>query len=183
MQVVSGPGRTPLMLARVAAFVAVGVVGGLALSTIPNVELVTAICFAAGYLLGAWAGLLTGALVELIFAGFHPMGSSMGFLLLSQMLGMAGAGLTGALSRRICGPATGRCYLLVLVSSALISTVWFDVLTNLAYPASVGFVGMDPRVYAAAALPFAAIHIVSNLAVFLVIVAPLMPRLRKALNW
>ena len=176
-------GRSPLRIARVSAFVALGVVSGLALSSIPNVELVTVICFAAGYLLGLTAGLATGALVELLFAGFHPMGSSMGFLLFAQMAGMAGAGLVGAVVRRPAEAAPRGVYLGLLAAAALLCTAWFDLLTNLAYPVSIGFAGIDLRVYFAAALPFAAIHLLSNLAVFLVIAAPLLPRLRKALNW
>jgi hypothetical protein len=182
MVVMSGPNRSPLLLTRIAAFVAVGVVSGLALSTIPNVELVTAICFAAGYLLGLPAGLVSGALIECVFAGFHPMGSSMGFLLLAQMLGMASAGAIGAMTRPLSAE-TGISYRFLLAGAAVVATMWFDLLTNLAYPVSIGFAGLDLRVYFAAAVPFAAIHLAANVVVFVLLVAPLLPRLRKALSW
>ena len=48
--------RSPLLMTRIAAFTAIGVVAGLALVAVPNVEGVTAVCFMAGYLLGPLAG-------------------------------------------------------------------------------------------------------------------------------
>ena len=99
----SRQGRSPLLLTRIAMFVAVGIVLGLTLSAIPNVELVTAVCFVAGFLLGPSAGVLVGGLTEALFAGFHPMGSSFGVLLASQVVGMALAGALGGLAAWLVG--------------------------------------------------------------------------------
>jgi MFS family permease len=162
--------------------VAVGVVSGLVLAAIPNVELVTACCFSAGFLLGPLAGIVTGLLTEMVFAGFHPMGSSMGFLLVSQMLGMAGAGFAGGMVRSLVGANRSWYYRGASIAAAVVVTLFFDLITNLAYPVSVGFRGIELGAYLVAGLPFAAIHLISNVAVFAVIVTPLLPRLERVIT-
>ena len=130
-------GRPPLLLTRIAMFVAVGLVAGLALSAIPNVELVTAVCFVAGFLLGAGRrGCSCGGLTEALFAGFHPMGSSFGLLLVAQVLGMALAGLAGAMAAWLVGGQTARRVVSCRRSLGLgmLATIVFDILTNLAFP-------------------------------------------------
>jgi energy-coupling factor transport system substrate-specific component len=179
----SRAGRPPLLLTRIAALVAVGLVTGLALSAIPNVELVTAVCFIAGFLLGPSAGLLTGGLTEVLFAGFHPMGSSFGPILIAQVLGMALAGLCGAgaaaFSRNL---RKGYYYTAVVTGGGLVATAVFDLLTNLAYPITAGFSSSQFAVSMVAAIPFAAIHLLSNGLVFILLVVPLLPRLEKVMK-
>ncbi len=175
-------GRSPLLLTRVAMFVAVGVVSGLALSAVPNVELVTAVCFVAGFLLGPGAGVLVGGLTEALFAGFNPLGSSLGILLVSQVTGMAAAGALGGLAAWFTRGRYDRVrYPATIVAFGVVTTLIFDLLTNLAYPFTAGFSVSMLLVSLVAAIPFAGIHLVSNALVFLLIVAPLLPRLEKAL--
>jgi hypothetical protein len=179
----SGPRRSPLVLSRAAMFVAVGIVLGLALSSVPNVELVTAVCFVAGFLLGPSAGVLVGGLTEALFAGFNPLGSSFGVLLLMQVIGMAAAGALGGLAAWLVGHRYDRVrYPLMVVISGIFATFVFDVLTNLAFPLTAGFSISILVVTFTAAIPLAVIHIVSNAIIFLVIVTPLLPRLKKALT-
>ncbi len=167
----------PLLMTRAAAFVAVGVALGFLLAPVPNVELVTATCFCAGYLLGAGPGVLCSMLMEALFAGFHPMGSSAGLTLVAQCLGMGGAGLLGAL----CAPLTrssSRTLRVVLVTLFGIgATIWFDLLTNLAFPVAAGFSFEQTMASMVLAVPFAAIHLGSNALVFCLIVAPVLPKL------
>jgi len=171
------------MVTRIAMFVAVGVAAGWLLSAIPNVELVTAICFSAGFLLGASAGLLTGVLTEALFAGFHPMGSSLGLLLAAQCIGMALVGLTGYIAARVTGSRrNGLLYAIPVIGFGLLGTLIFDFLTNLAFPLAAGFSVSQTLVSLTIGLPFAAIHLLANAAVFTVIVLPLLPRLEKNLR-
>ncbi|MBU1982781.1 hypothetical protein KJ815_00065 [bacterium] len=176
-------GQSPLFITRVAMFVAVGVAVGWLLSAVPNVELVTAVCFMAGFLLGASAGLLTGALTEALFAGFHPMGSSLGPLLAAQVVGMALVGIAGAMAARVVGAQRrGLRYAMPVVGLGLIATIIFDSLTNLAFPLTAGFSISQTAVILAAGIPFAGIHVLSNAVAFSVVVVPLLPRLEKALR-
>jgi hypothetical protein len=183
MAVSSSRQFSPLIFARIASFTAIGIVLGLALSVIPNVELVTAVCFTAGFMLGSIAGVITGALTEALFAGFHPMGSTLGFVLIAQMIGMATAGLLGGFAAKACGSLRrGWFFFGILIGGAVISTLWFDLITNLAFPLMAGFSFSQTAVVLAAGIPFAVIHLISNIIVFLIVVAPLIPRLEKALG-
>jgi energy-coupling factor transport system substrate-specific component len=182
MRIESRLGPAPLLLTRIATFVAVGVVVGLGLAVVPNVELVTAVCFTAGFLLGPSAGFLTGALTEALFAGFHPMGSTLGLVLIAQMLGMGLAGLLGAMASTVAGSAMkGLRFALIVTGLGLITTFVFDLLTNLAFPVMAGFSVSQYVVVLAAGVPFAVVHLLSNGLVFSVIVTPLLPRLQKTL--
>lgn len=179
----SEPSRSPLLLTRTATFVAVGVVAGLALSAVPNVELVTAVCFSAGFLLGPAGGLLTGALTETLYAGFHPLGSSLGILLAAQIAGMIIAGLSGAAASVLSGPArTGFRWRIAVVGLGTAATLVFDLLTNLAFPVAAGFSPPQTLLSLTAAVPFALLHLASNLLVFTLIVVPLLPRLERILG-
>lgn len=171
--------RSPLFITRIAAFTAIGVVVGLVLAAVPNVEGVTAICFAAGYLLGPVAGILCGALTEALFAGFHPMGSSIGITLLLQVLGMSITGLLGGLAGKLGSTAVKNA--VIVVACGVLSTIQFDFLTNLAYIIMAGFSFSQALVVYTAALPFALIHSISNLLIFAIIVVPLLPRLERTL--
>ena len=177
----SRPVGSPLFMTRIASFVAVGLVAGIALAAVPNVELVTAVCFCAGFLLGSAAGLVTGGLTEALFAGFNPLGSSLGLLLVSQVIGMAAAGLIGALTRRLAGDRTGLRFSLIVVSMGALATLFFDLITNLAYPVAAGFSVSQTMVTLAMGVPFAVIHIGSNVIVFALLVVPLLPKLKKVL--
>ncbi len=161
---------------------AVGVVSGLALAGIPNVELVTATIFVAGNILGSSAGALTGALTELIFAGFHPMGSSMGILLLSQVVGMSLAGAIGGISAPVIIRLSGGVRMVAVAVLGFAVTLMYDLLTNLAYPLAAGFSFSQIAPYLIAGVPFAIIHCMSNMIVFAVLVTPLLHRLRRVLT-
>jgi hypothetical protein len=174
-------GHTPMLLTRMATLVAVGLASGLLLSAIPNVELVTAICFIAGFLLGPSTGTLTAALTELLFAGFNPMGGSFGILLVAQVSGMTLAGLAGALvSPLIAEHEHGSRYVSIVIGIGVLVTVIYDFLTNLAIAMMAGFSFSALLVTLVAGIPFAVIHVVSNGLVFAFIVTPLLPRLEKA---
>ncbi len=175
------PARSPLFMTRIASFVAVGLVAGIALAAVPNVELVTAVCFCAGFLLGAAAGVITGGLTEALFAGFNPLGSSLGFLLVAQVVGMAAAGLLGAFTRRLTGDKTGFLFSAIVVSMGALITLFFDLITNLAYPLAAGFSVSQTMVTLVMGVPFAVIHIGSNAVVFALLVVPLLPKLKKVL--
>ncbi|MCB9357144.1 MAG: hypothetical protein H6508_04360 [Calditrichaeota bacterium] len=172
----SGP---PLLLTRIAALVAVGVALGYLLAPVPNVELVTATCFCAGCLLGVGAGVLCSLLIETLFAGFHPMGSSLGLTLVAQCLGMAGAATLGGLFRPVARRLHGLSLAALVTLMGILSTLWFDLLTNLAFPVAAGFSFEQTLASLGLALPFAALHLLSNALVFLLVVLPAIPKLMR----
>ncbi len=177
MEPSGGFSSPPLLLTRSAAFVAVGIALGYLLAPVPNVELVTATCFCAGYLLGVGAGVLCSLLIESLFAGFHPMGSSMGLMLLSQCLGMTGVSVLGSLCRPLSIRRSQTMRVALITLFGFLGTLWFDFLTNLAFPVTAGFSFEQTLASFALALPFTAIHLISNTLVFLLVVSPLLPKL------
>jgi hypothetical protein len=169
----------PLFLTRVASFVAVGVVLGYVLMAIPNVELITATCFTAGYCLGPLGGIFVGALTEFLFAGFHPTGSSFGLLLIAQMLGMVFVGFAGSrLSIYIENPQKAASRRLLFLAGLLLTFV-FDVLTNIAFPVQAGFSLYQTLVTLIAGIGFSVVHFISNALIFSIVLPPLLARFEK----
>jgi hypothetical protein len=162
-----------------AAFIAVAVSLGYLLVGIPNVELVTATCFAAGYCLGSPAGVIVGAAAEFLFAGFHPMGSSFGLLLLAQMIGMALAGFVGGkMAGFLAAPQSFFSRRILLISGAFLTLI-YDLLTNLAFPIQAGFSFSQTLVTLVAGVGFAAIHIISNSLVFSIVLPKVLSQLKR----
>jgi hypothetical protein len=162
-----------------AAFIAVAVVLGYLLTAIPNVELVTATCFAAGYCLGPAAGAAVGAMAEFLFAGFHPMGSSVGLLLLAQMLGMALVGFAGGRTARLLAAPQSLASRRILFLAGAFVTLVFDLLTNLAFPLQAGFSFSQTLVALAAGVGFAAIHVGSNCLIFSIVLPKVLAQLKR----
>jgi hypothetical protein len=94
---------------------------------------------------------------------------------------MSTAGVLGGVAGFICGSSSGLRHKLIVVGLGIAATLLFDILTNLAFVFMAGFSFSQSSVVLAAALPFAAIHLGSNLIVFSIIVAPLLPRLQRTL--
>ncbi len=183
MEKSGGYASPPLLLTRTAAFVAVGVALGYLLAPVPNVELVTATCFCAGYLLGFGAGVLCSVLIEALFAGFHPMGSTFGLTLVAQCIGMAGAGAAGAVCAMITQRGAATWIRAALVTTfGILATLWFDLLTNLAFSVAAGFSFEQTLASLVLSAPFAAIHLVSNTLVFLLVVSPILPKLNSIIE-
>lgn len=168
-----------LLLTRMAAFIAVAVVLGYLLTAIPNVELVTATCFAAGYCLGPASGAAVGAAAEFLFAGFHPMGSSVGLLLLAQMLGMTLVGFAGGrIAGFLAAPQSLASRRILFLVGAFVTLV-FDLLTNLAFPLQAGFSFSQTLVALAAGAGFAAVHIGSNCLIFSIVLPKVLVQLKR----
>ncbi len=129
------------------------------LKIIPNVEWVSVLCLAAGMLLGPWAGIRVAVIGELLYSLTSPYGLAPPLVLLSQVAGMAPAGLAGGLMGRRHHPfwAFG--------ASGLFTTLWFDLCTNLASAPFVG--GIKPALLMA--IPLSAVHVASNVLFFSVV--------------
>ena len=126
------------------------------LKIIPNVEWVSVLVLAAGMLLGPWAGIRVAVLGELLYSLTSPYGLAPPLVLLSQTVGMAPAGIAGGLlgQRKCPFWAFGAC--------GLVTTLWFDLCTNLASAPFVG--GIKPALLMA--IPFSAVHVASNVLFF-----------------
>ena len=156
-------------LAYAALLVALGLTGAYA-ESIPNLESLSLVAFCAGVLLGARDGALVGALSMLLFTLLNPYGPAPPLVMAAQVLGMALAGISGALFARIGGPGWSpwqRAWVLAMV--AVIVTAVYDLATNVA----TGLVFGQMRVVLLAGIPFSLWHIGFNVALFAILGTPL----------
>lgn len=148
---------------------AVGLTGAYA-DSIPNFESLTLVTFCAGVLMGLRDGVLVGSLTMLLYTLLNPYGPAPPLVMLAQVGGMAMAGALGAVFARAGGPAWRpwrRAWVLGL--SAVVATVVFDLLTNVA----TGLVFGQMRYWLLAGIPFSLWHIGFNVAIFAVVGTPL----------
>lgn len=160
--------RRARRIAVEAVLIALIVVSG-RFKVVPNVEWVSTLCLASGLVLGTGAGIRVAAAGELLYSLTSPYGLAPPLVLAAQVLGMAPAGLAGGLLRTRAHPFW------VFGVTALVTTLWFDLCTNLATVLSLGL-PLGPSL--AAAAPFAAVHQGSNVVLF----AALGPLLRSRLS-
>lgn len=145
------------------------------------VELFTLALFVSGLLVGPGWGIWVGLVARLVFSVANPLGPAHPWVLAAQVLGGAWVGLLGGLFRPWLLPAaggaepssTGRTIL--LLGAALLATIGYDLLTNVAQGIVFGSV---PVTLAAAALP-AAQHLASNLVLFALLGGLLVPWLAR----
>jgi uncharacterized membrane protein len=162
-----------------AVLIALTVVLGLIFLSVPNVELFTASVFISGYILGPVGGAVVGALAELIFSLFNPMGAPVPPLLLAQIAAMALAGWVGGWFASHFQVTTYRLRIAVMTGLlGLGITLLFDIVTTLSF--SVLMAGGDLRKIAANfiyGMAFYVIHLLVNTMVFATLVPLLLGRL------
>ena len=154
-----------------AMFAGISAAAGYLLMAVPNVEAFTVILFVAGVVLGFRRGLIAAVIAALLYFGLNPQGGLFPPLLAAQMLGIAAAPLAGSLFRRL--KIKGLCRTFTLALTAILTTLWYDLLTNLAYPLTVGFDFKGVMLTLAAGIPFSLIHIAGNIVMFVILVPPL----------
>ncbi len=156
-----------------AIFIALIVGVGYALAFIPNIELVTALIFLAGVLMGWKSGLVVGGIGEFLFSALNPLGSGLIFppMLIAQVLAMMIVGGVGGLSRKFIlswQPRALNFVVIALIGGLL--TLFYDICVSLAYPLSAGFNMQGVLTTLAAGLAFSLIHILVNLTIFVLLV-------------
>lgn len=142
--------------------VAAGLTGVYA-ETLPNVEILTLVVFAAGVLLGARGGALVGGITMTLYSLLNPYGPVHPLVTASQALGEIAAGLAGggfaAVGFLEARPALRAA---LLASSGIIVTAFFDLVTNLAS----GVVFGQMRATLIGGIPFALLHMGTNAVLF-----------------
>ena len=145
---------------------AVAVVGGYLLIAVPNVELLTLTIAFAGLLLGPASGLLVGIATGAIFGTLNVMGLPYPPVWIAQLTGYA---FTGFLFGQFRSGFTAGQPVAVAVKCAVGGfgvTLFFDALTNIAFPVSTGVGPSQWWPYLVAGIPFAITHLVSNTLLF-----------------
>ena len=166
-----------------ALWIAVTVALGYALATVPNVELVTASVFLAGYLFGPAAGVLVGISAEFLYSLTSPYGLAAPPLLVAQLLGMAFAGFTGGwLGRPASPPRAGLRLHLTFGLAGLFVTLVFDLITTASFLVFSGITLKKLLVSAVFGLGFYLVHIGWNTLVFATVLPAVAIQLRNRLR-
>jgi hypothetical protein len=156
-------------LSYAALMVAAGLTGVYA-EQIPNFEVLTLVVFCSGVLLGARDGAWVGALSELVYSVLNPYGMAHPLVTAAQVTGLALAGVAGGLAVKVGVPGWSPPVRAVwLAVAAFCVTAIFDLLTNVAG----GVVYGQMKLTLAGGIPFALIHIGTNVMLFAAIGTPL----------
>ncbi|MBD3165725.1 hypothetical protein GF324_03945 [bacterium] len=165
---------------RVALFIATAVASGYLLMAVPNVELITTVVALSGLLLGAWRGLLIGGASMLLYGALNAWGPAYPPLWAMQITGMILTGLVFGLLRNwllsLARPLT-RAFFFGLVGGVM--TLLYDILTNLAFPLAARMPMSGVLTTLTAGIPFALVHIGSNVAISAVVLPVVAKRLER----
>lgn len=156
-----------------ALFIALTVAVGYALVYVPNIELVTATIFVAGYLLGPRQGFVVGTLAEFIFGLIHPLGASAPPLLIVQVISMAVVGYAGGIvGQWQYKPNNVTLRILMFAVLGFILTLIFDVLTTLSFAVFISGLSVAKI---AATFTFGSLFYVTHLVANTIIFASIVP--------
>ncbi len=136
---------------------------------IPWLELQTLVVFAAGYFLGAGRGAAVGALAMAVYSLANPYGPAHPLVFAAQLLGRAGVGGLGGLAAAASLSPRPWHRGIGLAAWSVAASLVYDLPTNLA--TAVLFGPLLPVLVAG--VPFAALHLLSNAALFWTVGVPL----------
>jgi hypothetical protein len=155
-------------------FIALGVTLGYALTAIPNVEMITATVFIAGYLLGVKEGIVIGLFTEALYSLLNPYGVASPPLFIAQIISMSIAGGIGGFCRRYTFKSKWM-YRFTIGLSGGFSTLLFAALTSIADGLFLGFNLKQFLAYLLSGILFYITHIGTNILIFIFLV-PLLIR-------
>ena len=159
---------------------------GFALAFVPNVELLTAMIFLAGVLMGLKTGMIIGISGEFLYSALNPIGSGLLFppMLIVQIVTMAFVSASGGLLRKyILTWKRSVLNLLILGSLGFGLTLIYDILVSAAFPISAGFNFNEILATIFAGLAFSVIHLVSNTLVFMLLIPVVAQQVYQAIPY
>ena len=173
-------------IAFIGVFIAMVVGLGYSLVLVPNVELVTAMIFLSGVLMGVKRGMIVGIVGEFIFSSINPVGSGLLFppMLVAQVVAMGVVGATGGVLQNYiikCEPKLRHTITIGIVGFIL--TFIYDAFVSLAFPIAAGFKSREILGVVAAGIAFNAVHLVANTAVFIILVPVAAKRVFEAVPY
>ncbi len=160
-------------IAFIGIFIALVLGVGYALALVPNVELVTAMVFLSGVLMGVKRGIYVGIIGEFLFSALNPVGSGLLFppMLVAQVISMSFIGAVGGLFRQyLVNWKPKPINVIVIGAVGFVLTLIYDIFISLAYPISAGFNFKGTIDVVIAGIAFSVIHLVVNTAIFITLV-------------
>ncbi len=168
-------------IAQAGIFTALAVSFGYLLFFIPNVELITSVIFASGWLFGSSVGVTVGGISFAIFSLFNPLGASLPPLFIAQVTGGMLIGSAGGLFRIILSGLSPFLRVVILGIGGGFLTLIYDVLTNIG-----GFIAFTTEetflAYLTTGIVFSLLHVVSNVLIFSILLFPTLKRVENLVN-
>jgi len=153
-----------------AVFVALAIALGWAFLYIPNIELITATFFIAGYFLGPTRGIGVAIVGEFLYSLLNPLGAAPPPLMAAQIFSMGLVAFWGGFSRSWIRHLPAFLKMAFFGFSGLILTFLFDLLTTLSF---LAFAGLNKNTFLASViygLGFYLLHMIGNFIIFLIVV-------------
>ena len=165
-------------------FVALIIVVGLMLITIPNVELVTATIFLSGYLFGIRKGLLIGIVAIFIYSLLNPFGAPNPPLLMAQVTSMGIVGSAGGLMYHINSKTSSALLRSIQLGiSGFLLTVLFDFMTTVSFALFAAETGQKITKIMLSnysiGLPFYLVHMGVNTLIFAIVLPLILQALTR----
>jgi len=156
---------------------------GFGLAFIPNIELITAIIFISGVLMGLKKGIIIGMISEFLFSALNPMGSGLLFppMLISQVIAMSIVGLAGGLFAYNFFSNMNILSRIIIGITGFFLTLIYDIFVSIAFPISAGFTVKETIAAVIAGIGFSTIHLITNTVIFLVLIPIVIIKIRKAI--
>lgn len=148
--------------AAVGALAALAVAGGYSLAGIPNVEIMTLIVFASGWLAGSGGGAAAGAIAMFTYTMANPYGTAVPLLAGTQIACFGLIGASGGVWARLTAWRGISIAPLFLGLFGALVTFLYDLATNVAI--GISFSQVVPTLVAG--VPFSIIHILANALLF-----------------
>jgi len=139
---------------------------------VPNIEFITFMTFLSAWLFPLRRSLFIVGAGEFLFSVLNPLGSSLAYpwLFGAQMLALLSLVAAVRLLRPFLKALQGRAVFPWLLGlTGLLMSVWYDLLTSLSFPLASGFDRGQILASLAAGIPFYAVHILSNVLIFFII--------------
>lgn len=169
-------------LALMGVLVALAIALKLPILSVPNVEFFTFIVFSSGYLLGMIEGAVVGVISMSIYTSFvTPYGLPPLPIAFAQVSSMALIGIAGGVVSKFNVAALAQSFpsrlippIMMMGASGLVLTIIYDLFTNLA----TAFVMGQFLPVMIAGIPFALLHVLSNVIIFIVL-SPLLLKMAR----
>jgi hypothetical protein len=159
-----------------AIMTALALVGNYALVAIPNLELGSTVLFVTAYIFGPIMAVWSTLIMSILFGVINPWGGFIPQIWASQVIGWFYIVAVGSIMGRSSedGKRLEPRDWELLITGAIVTLI-FEQVTNLGYSATFG---VPFYLAVTAAIPFTAVHIISNALIF----SQVVPKLHKALT-
>lgn len=167
-------------IAVVGIFSALAFTGGYIFIFVPNVEIITAIIFLAGLLLGPRNGILVGVIAQSLFSTLNPYGISPPPLFVAQIANRALVGYVGGRFGRFNYELIKFWRIAVYFGiTGLLLTWLFDIMTDLSSFFQSGFSIQQMKLTFLLGLGWYLVHGIGNTVIFAVALPFVIQRLRN----